>query len=187
MHGVRTEVEGLVTGVHFLFVEASGNIRFSSTAQTALLENRTKLHITNRGNVSFAHVIIKNGGKMNLLRVNETLVSVTSAIFEIQSQGQVIVNHGVFYSTVAEIETQGRVILDGAGYSAGKGPGAGSLSLKGYGSGGGYGGQGGMSYLNHLGGRAYGSVYKPQALGSGGGNALGGAGENIIQTKPCSE
>ena len=101
-------------------------------------------------------------------------------MFEIHYQGQVTVNHGIFYSTFAEIETQGNVILDGAGYSSASGPGAGSSSPGGYGSGGGYGGQGGTSYLNHPGGHAYGSVFKPLALGSGGGsvNVMGGSGEN---------
>lgn len=161
-------------------MEAGGIIRFSATAQTALVENRTKVHVTNPGNISFAHVVTKNGGKLNLVRVYETLVSVTSALFEIHYQGQVTVNHGIFYSTIAEIETQGSVILDGAGYSSAAGPGAGSLSSSGYGSGGGYGGQGGTSYLNHPGGHAYGSVFKPLALGSGGGsvNVMGGAGKN---------
>ena len=180
MHGVRTEVDGLVAGVHFLFVESSGNIRFSATAQTALIENRTRTDITNPGNVSFAHVVIKKGGMLDLVRVRDTLVSVTSALFEIHYQGKVTVNHGIFYSTFAEVETQGTVILDGAGYPTGSGPGSGSTSPNGRGSGGGYGGQGGTSYLSHPGGNAYGSVFSPLSRGSGGGSgqAAGGAGEN---------
>ena len=180
VHGVRSELYGLMTGVHFLFLEDGATLKIASSAQTAITENRTYVDITRPGNCSFAHVIIKQGGLLDLVRVQEVLVSVTSSVFEVLHKGTVKVNHGIFYSTFAEVETKGEVLLDGAGHQAATGPGAGSTSVNSAGSGGGFGGRGGQSYNNHHGGGAYGSVYRPLSRGSGGGHGQlngGGAGE----------
>ncbi|KAJ7340206.1 hypothetical protein OS493_002937 [Desmophyllum pertusum] len=175
VHGVRSELYGLMTGVHFLFLEDGATLKIASSAQTAITENRTHVDVTQPGNCSFAHVIIKQGGVLDLVRVEEVLVSVTSSVFEVLHKGTVKVNHGIFSSAFAEVETKGVVVLDGAGHQAATGPGAGSTSSN-RGSGAGFGGQGGVSHSNHPGGSAYGSVYKPLSLGSGGGQS-GGAGK----------
>lgn len=174
VHGVRTVVHGIMTGVHFLFIEDSAALTMSSTAQTALVENRTYVEITNPGNTSFAHAITKRGGLFNLLRVSETVVSLTVALFEIQYLGTVKMNHGLISCTSSQIETKGFFNLDGEGYRAGKGPGPGSYAD--YGSGAGFGGRGGVSSNGVVGGKAYGSVYTPKDLGSGGGGSSGGSG-----------
>ena len=183
VHGVRSELYGLMTGVHFLFLEDGGTLKIASSAQTALTENRTYIDITQPGNSSFAHIIIKQGGLLDLVRVEDVAVSVTSSVFEVLHKGTVRVNHGVFYSAFAEVETKGVVVLDGAGYKAATGPGAGSSYSSNSGSGGGFGGQGGRSHSNSNGGSAYGSVYKPLSYGSGGGHGRwngGGAGKVFL-------
>lgn len=183
VHGVRSELYGLMTGVHFLFLEDGGTLTIASSAQTALTENRTYIDITQPGNSSFAHIIIKQGGLLDLVRVEDVAVSVTSSVFEVLHKGTVRVNHGVFYSAFAEVETKGVVVLDGAGYKAATGPGAGSSYSSNSGSGGGFGGQGGRSHSNSNGGSAYGSVYKPLSYGSGGGHGRwngGGAGKVFL-------
>lgn len=183
VHGVRSELYGLMTGVHFLFLEDGGTLKIASSAQTALTENRTYIDITQPGNSSFAHIIIKQGGLLDLVRVEDVAVSVTSSVFEVLHKGTVRVNHGVFYSAFAEVETKGVVVLDGAGYEAATGPGAGSSYSSNSGSGGGFGGQGGRSHSNGNGGSAYGSVYKPLSYGSGGGHGRwngGGAGKVFL-------
>lgn len=183
VHGVRSELYGLMTGVHFLFLEDGGTLKIASSAQTALTKNRTYIDITQPGNSSFAHIIIKQGGLLDLVRVEDVAVSVTSSVFEVLHKGTVRVNHGVFYSAFAEVETKGVVVLDGAGYKAATGPGAGSSYSSNSGSGGGFGGQGGRSHSNSNGGSAYGSVYKPLSYGSGGGHGRwngGGAGKVFL-------
>ena len=183
VHGVRSELYGLMTGVHFLFLEDGGTLKIASSAQTALTENRTYIDITQPGNSSFAHIIIKQGGLLDLVRVEDVTVSVTSSVFEVLHKGTLRVNHGVFYSAFAEVETKGVVVLDGAGYKAATGPGAGSSYSSNSGSGGGFGGQGGRSHSNSNGGSAYGSVYKPLSYGSGGGHGRwngGGAGKVFL-------
>ena len=183
VHGVRSELYGLMTGVHFLFLEDGGTLKIASSAQTALTENRTYIDITQPGNSSFAHIIIKQGGLLDLVRVEDVAVSVTSSVFEVLHKGTVRVNHGVFYSAFAEVETKGVVVLDGAGYEAATGPGAGSSYSSNSGSGGGFGGQGGRSHSNSNGGSAYGSVYRPLSYGSGGGHGKwngGGAGKVFL-------
>ena len=183
VHGVRSELYGLMTGVHFLFLEDGGTLKIASSAQTALTENRTYIDITQPGNSSFAHIIIKQGGLLDLVRVEDVAVSVTSSVFEVLHKGTLRVNRGVFYSAFAEVETKGVVVLDGAGYEAATGPGAGSSYSSNSGSGGGFGGQGGRSHSNSNGGSAYGSVYKPLSYGSGGGHGRwngGGAGKVFL-------
>ena len=165
-----------MTGVHFLFLEDGATLKIASSAQTAIKENRTFVEITQPGNCSYAHIIIKQGGLLDLVRKNDVLVSVTSSLFEVLHKGTVKVNHGIYYSTFAEVETKGVVMLDGAGHKPGTGPGAGSASSGNTGSGGGFGGQGGTTHDKHSGGAAYGSVYKPLSLGSGGGKATGSSG-----------
>ncbi len=90
-----------------------------------------------------------------------------------QSPGE-IVNLTVTGSVT--IASQSGIIVDARGYSGGQGPGRGYAStFQGtiYGSGGGYGGQGGMAPPNSasgpVGGNSYGSIYTPGDLGSGGG------------------
>lgn len=181
IHGIRTVINGMLTGVHFLFIEDAAVLTLSNTAQTAIMENRTYVEITKPGNTSFAHLIIKSGALLNLVRKPGIILSVHSTLFEIQYKASVLVNHAEFYSTFAMIETKGVVMLDGAGHAASVGPGT-SDDLPGqYGSGAGYGGQGGLSSNGHTRGKSYGSVFKPHHLGSGGGNGTrkaGGSGKH---------
>ncbi|KAK3755992.1 hypothetical protein QZH41_003345 [Actinostola sp. cb2023] len=178
VHGVRTVVHGRMTGVHFLFIEDSAVLTVTSTAQTALVENRTYVEITKPGNSSFAHAIIKRGGFLNLMRVSDTVVSLTTALFEIQYLGTIRMNHGVISSTFGHIETKGSLNLDGLGHKAQTGPGAGTNV--GYGTGAGHGGQGGINAKGTLGGKAYGSVFTPTNVGSGGGGPNGGSGGGCL-------
>ena len=179
-HGLRTQIHGLLTGVHFLILENSGYVVISSTARTALIENREYVEITKPGNCSFAHVVIKQGGSLNLRRADDVIVSVTSALFEVHYEGLVAVNHGLLLSNYGEVETKGQIMLDGTGHRNANGPGAGT-SFTSYGSGGGHGGQGGKGgpqNAGYNGGKGYDSVYKPLKLGSGGGNAAENKGGN---------
>lgn len=168
VHGVRTEIHGLLTGVHHLFVEDAGYIQVTSTAQTALLENRTYVDVTTPGNVSLADVIVKKGGVLDLLRQSDVLIKVTSSVFEVKYQGKVLVNHGILFTSFGDVETEGNMVLDGNGWGPGSGPGKGGVNQGSFGSGAGHGGQGGPSGI--LGGQSYDSVFKPLMLGSGGGS-----------------
>ena len=177
VHGVRTEIHGLFTGVHHLFIENQGFIRFSSTAQTGILENRTYVDVTKPGNMSLAYVVVKRGGVLDLLRQGEVLIKLISSIFEIKYQGEAWVNHGIFFSSVGDLESEGKVNLDGRGWGPGHGFGKG-VRHGNYGSGGGHGGTGGGT-----GGESYDSVFKPLQLGSGGGSGYhgdGGKGKKLV-------
>ncbi|MBU0639235.1 MAG: hypothetical protein KKB50_10260, partial [Planctomycetes bacterium] len=74
----------------------------------------------------------------------------------------------------ANIDTAGAISADGKGYGASSGPGEGTDHSS-YGSGAGYGGEGGVGQ-SVSGGVAYGSIIAPADLGSGGGNGSGGSG-----------
>lgn len=173
VHGVRTEIHGLLTGVHHFFVEDGGRVRISSTAQTALLENRTYIDVTKPGNTSIADIIVKKGGILDLLRKHDVIIQVTSSLFEIKYKGKVLMNHGVLYTSVGDLETKGELVMDGRGWKSGTGIGKG-YRYGNYGTGAGHGGRGG-TYGGKQ-GQAYDSVFKPTMLGSGGGAGRYGAG-----------
>ncbi|HAF95432.1 MAG TPA: hypothetical protein DCG50_05230, partial [Elusimicrobia bacterium] len=80
------------------------------------------------------------------------------------------------------INSNAGIDVSGLGYSGGlsggngSGPGGGYGSLVNGGGGGGYGGMGGIGHGGTLGGTSYGSISKPDELGSGGGGANGATG-----------
>jgi hypothetical protein len=81
----------------------------------------------------------------------------------------------------ATIDTDAAISVDGGGYPAETGPGAGGEDY-GYGSGAGYGGNGGINHRSTPGGPAYGSIVQPTELGSGGGHfSNGGSGGGAIR------
>ncbi len=80
----------------------------------------------------------------------------------------------------ALIASNGVISVDGKGYGGQAGPGAGGW-VNNRGAGGGYGGRGGNCATGAVGGAAYGSVARPDALGSGGGGTTqGGAGGGAV-------
>jgi hypothetical protein len=162
-----------MTGVHHFFVEDAGYVRISSTAQTALLENRTYIDVTKPGNTSLANIVVKKGGIFDILRKQDITIQITSSLFEIKYEGKVLMNHGVLYTSVGDLETNGQLILNGRGWQSGTGIGKGYRHGN-YGTGGGHGGRGGKNGGNQ--GQAYDSVFKPLMLGSGGGPGGYGAG-----------
>ena len=119
VHGVRTVMDGRMTGVHHLFLEHSSSIEFSETASTALIENRTYTDISGIGNASIVNVIVKNGGNMNIVRRKDVIVGLKAELFEIKFNGKVNINHAVIYSTYGDVETEGKLNLDGAAIGTG--------------------------------------------------------------------
>ena len=173
VHGVRTKIHGLITGVHHLFVEEGGNVRITSTAQTAFLENRTYVDLTRPGNISISKIVVKNGGTLDLLRKNDVIIEVKSSFFEIKYKGKVLMNHGVLYTSVGDVETDGLLDSYGKGLPSATGIGKG-IRVGIVGTGASHGGLGGA--VNDIEGQAYDSVFKPLMLGSGGGNGFNGMG-----------
>ena len=172
IYGTRSEINGRITGVHDLIIALGGVIEFSSTAQTAIVENREYLRIDKNGNFSFGSVLVKRGSKILFKKVNNTL-TLNSGLLRIQYEGLMKLNHGIIRSSFAWVESEGVMTLDGAGFQGEQGPGRG-VTENGIGGGAGHGGEG----AGNSGGRPYDSVYTPHVLGSGGGNGqgVGGAG-----------
>ena len=52
MHGTRSRIEGMFTGVHDLKVSRGAAVDFYSTTQTALIENRIYVHISQPGSAN---------------------------------------------------------------------------------------------------------------------------------------
>lgn len=144
-------------------------------------------------NSSFARVLVDNNGRFG----TNTLLSTVSGPYDLTIRNGAIAhstgsslqlsnllvgangtltfqrlgNPNLTVQGNAVIEPDGRVTVDGLGYSINQGPGAGR-STNSAGSGGGHGGRGGASAYE-AGGLAYGSLDQPVLWGSGGGSGLG--------------
>jgi len=109
----------------------------------------------------------------NVLVSYDVLLGVLPAGFNLSVAGNV------------EVAAGGAINASGKGCGGGAGPGAGyTAGNPADGSGAGYGGIGGMSSSNAMGGTVYGSFAQPTDLGSGGGTSyvgIGGAGGGAIQ------
>lgn len=167
IHGTRSIINGRVTGIEYLYIASGGQIEFSSTSQTAKIENRVYLYISENGNFTFATVTVKRNSHLIFKKVNETLQLYVSEL-KVKYEGKLTMNHGTFYTSYAWVESKGLVFLDGTGHPAETGTGRG-LTVNNVGMGASHGGEGGGTSP----GKAYGSVYSPIEFGSGGGNGLG--------------
>ena len=167
VRGTRSIINGRITGVEYLYIASGGQIEFSSSSQTAKIENRVYLYISANGNFTFSTVTVKRNSHLIFNKVNDTL-KLYSSLLRVKYEGKLTMNHGIFYTSYANVESRGLVFLDGTGLAGGLGIGGGS-TVNSVGMGAGYGGQGGGTHP----GKAYGSVYSPEDLGSGGGHGLG--------------
>ena len=175
LHGTDTQLDGMITGVHHLYIEAGSHVTVSSTAQTALMENQEYVDVTTKGNISVATLNLRKDGVLQLTKIISDL-TVTTGFLEVKYKGLIEMNHGYLDLGDADVETGGRVDLKGRGYAAGQGEGAGSS-----GCGGSYGGRaGGSGICPQL---AYGSTFRPTDLGSGGSGPRGGTGGSHVNIR----
>lgn len=179
MLGTRSQIGGLMTNVQNLTVAEGANVVFYSTSQTALRENGSYVHMTEKGNISLSHLVIQRGSKATFLESEASLV-ITINRLAIRYQGRMSLNTGTIYSDSGVIESEGVLWLAYEGYEAESGPG-GSRTIGNLGYGASHGGHGGAP-SGSIGGPTYDSVYKPLHPGSGGGNGkgLGGRGGGYL-------
>lgn len=171
IYGTRSIIEGRITGVEQLIIASRGFVEFSSTAETARVENRRYVEIDEKGNFSFASVTVERNSKITFSRVLSYALILRCSEFRIKYEGLMTMNHGYIYSAFAWIESEGILLLDGTGFGPEEGVGHGTTQNN-FGSGAGHGGEGGKTDSGQ-GGIAYDSVYNPRMYGSGGGNGQG--------------
>ena len=171
IYGTRSIIEGRITGVEDLIIASGGFVEFSSTAETARVENRRYVEIDEKGNFSFATVTVERNSKLTFSRVVSYALILRCSEFRIKYEGLMTMNHGYIYSAFAWIESEGILTLDGTGFGSEEGVGHGTTKNN-AGSGAGHGGEGGKTDSGE-GGIAYDSVYSPRMFGSGGGNGQG--------------
>ena len=171
--GTRTEMKGLMTMVQNLTIADGAKCSFSSTAQTALIENGNYTHVTNKGNISLSHLTVQRGSEAVFIETEANLVLFLIKI-SIKFEGLMWMNKGSIYSREGVIESLAVLDVNFKGHDAGMGTGAGGSSRD-YGYGGSYGGHGGAP-KPQVGGTPYGSVYEPVDMGSGGGSGSGQGG-----------
>ena len=180
IYGTRSIIEGRITGVEDLIIASGGFVEFSSTAETARVENRRYVEIDEKGNFSFATVTVERNSQMTFSRILNHTLSLRCSEFRIKYEGRMNMNHGYIYSAFGWIESEGSLILDGTGFGPEEGVGRG-ITQNNVGSGAGHGGEGGKTDSGE-GGIPYDSVYTPRMYGSGGGNGqgVGGSGGGSI-------
>lgn len=179
IHGTNSTFAGLITGVHNLYIEYDSRVEFMSTANTSLLENGQYYRETSPGHFIFDQLHVKRGGTAGFLNIANELKVETSEI-KVKYQGNLYMNLAMINSTYSWIESEGTFHLNGHGYPAETGPGAG-YTLNGEGYGASHGGYGGGANPNVT-VEPYGSIFSPVLPGSGGGNGagVGGAGGGAL-------
>lgn len=170
LQGINTTLDGMITGVHHLYVEDGCTLSVSSTSQTAQLENRKYVDVSSEGNFELPTINIRNDGVLEFRKITENFV-IGAAFLELKYGGKILMNHGNIEAGDLDMESTSMFSLEGRGNAAETGEGAGTGN-----NGGSYGGVGGGSDES----LAYGSVFDPYHLGSGGGGATGGAGGGFV-------
>ncbi|XP_033745589.1 uncharacterized protein LOC117331103 [Pecten maximus] len=174
MHGVRTNLLGLLVGVHHLYIEDNGAVSVFATAQTAQLSSGIRTDITTPGNFSLPSMKINSYGSIEFRHIANDLFNLDFGRVDLKYKGELLMNYGTLVAGNADIESESLFDLRGRGHPAQTGNGAVPSSTYG-GSHGGVGG--GQS------GNTYGSVFTPKELGSGGGGSYGGSGGGFINFK----
>lgn len=156
MQGTNSTLKGLVTGVESLFIESDTFVEFWSTANTALLKNGTYTDVTDQGNFAFGLLVVKLDGLAGFAKITDVMHLETS-VLEVKYKGELYMNDADIVSGFAEIESQGTFHLNGRGYGAEMGPGAGkTIGSNNYGTGASHGGYAGGLYTF--------KYYKPQNI-----------------------
>lgn len=173
--GTRTVIGGLITGVIELILEDEADVVFYSTANTAFLKDDKHIQMTKPGNFSFPKFFVMKGsiGEFNEIS-RDVKLTIYASEFLVKYQGKLNLNRANLDTSYSHIESQGEMMLDGRGYSAENGAGAGK-TIADTGTGGGHGGYGGGAEPQY-GGEPHDSIYKADSFGSGGGNGNGKGG-----------
>ena len=179
VHGTNSTIRGLIAGVHHIYTGDQANMIFESTTTTALWAQRQFVDLTPPGNLSFATMTVKQGGKMSFLKIIRPF-SLESSEIRVKYGGQLYMNEVELFSTYAWIECNGIFHLDGGGRGAETGTGAG-FTLNGIGYGAAHGGEGGGVDITQV-SQPHGSLFRPVIPGSGGGNGggVGGTGGGLL-------
>ena len=170
LQGINSTVDGKISNIHHLYVEDGCFLVVSSTTQTAQMESNVIIEETDPGNFSVPTINIKNAGIFEFRKI-ENDFTVTAARMELKYNATVYMNHGFVEVGDLDMEAESVFSLEGRGHGSEEGTGAGSGN-----QGGSYGGVGGGATDDH----AYGSVFDPVLLGSGGGGTDGGAGGGFV-------
>ena len=178
--GTRTWLAGRITGVQDLYITGGADVVFLSTAQTALIENGAYSMLTDPGNFTFSQLFVERYSKAEFQEIQHEM-TIDCSLLIVKYEGELFMNEVDIFSTNANVESRGIFHMDGAGYTAEVGPGAGKSLADGTGLGAGHGGYGGGPGPQY-GGVPHDSVYGPVERGSGGGNGLGvgGAGGGLL-------
>lgn len=118
-----------------MFVENKAQVHFTCTARTALKVAGKYDWVTEQGNFSVSQVDIKYGGSLNFtdqFDEDGRDMLVTIADLEIKHTGVMLLrNRATIDSGLVDLESRAFITLDGTGFEAGMGPGAGESSSSG--------------------------------------------------------
>ena len=163
--GAKLTLDGKLSNVRHLVVESGSAVKFGSTSQTTLMENKRFVFQSDPGTQQFASVTLKSGSDfgapLNLKIIVGKLdmksgVVLRGNFVDIKSK-TLIVGRGATLTTNNSINSQENDGVEGR------------TSVNG-GSGGGHASAGGEGYNGLIGGNPYGTLYKPDKPGRPGGN-----------------
>ena len=174
LQGINSTVDGKISNIHHIYIEDGCFLVVSSTTQTAQMESNKIIEETKPGNFSLPTINIKNGGIFEARKITNDFF-MTAARMEGKYNSTVYMNHGYVDVGDIDLEAESKFSVEARGHGAGQGPGAGTGN-----QGGSHGGVAGCGANDD---NAYGSVFEPVLLGSGGGGTGGGAGGGFVNFK----
>ena len=80
LHGANTVLDGLISGVHHLYIDGGVTVVASSTAQTSLTENRKVVYLTEEGNFTMATINLREDSVLSFKKVDSDLTVTASAV-----------------------------------------------------------------------------------------------------------
>lgn len=177
--GATLTVDGRISNVRHLVLESNSRVQFGIKSQTALMEGKNFVYLSQPGTQQFATVTLKSGSDFG-----------APQNLSLSAQTLDLKNGVLLKGRFIDIKIQNLLIGRGASLSTNnivsikRYRGEGKSSING-GSGGGHGSIGGQSKNKETGGESYGTIYDPYKPGNPGGDGpipyTGGKGGGVIQ------
>ncbi|XP_077861760.1 LOW QUALITY PROTEIN: uncharacterized protein LOC100369350 [Saccoglossus kowalevskii] len=170
-------LKGILNGAQDLVVGDNAVFEVYQTAHSALSDGDEYLYIDDPGTLTFNSINILSNGKILFNTDADIVVNliVVSSV-NVKYRGLISGKRLNMITAALQVDYEGMIMVDGGGYVADTGPGAGVYNDAG-GSGASHGGCGGIGSAgirNMI--CSYGTLYESTEHGSGGGSSIGGVG-----------
>ncbi|KAL4230250.1 hypothetical protein ACF0H5_010636 [Mactra antiquata] len=187
LKGESSMLEGILTNIQTLVVSSYQQLTLSANVRTGICcdQNGNHTSLSNKGEYSFFNFILESYASVTFENDPTNLKTISFTKLELHYGSNISGDSLDIEASEINLHPGSLLTLQGGGYKAGLGPGAGKM-INGKGTGGGHGSPGGSQTSDIKGGLTYDNTRIPYQPGSGGGSTLsgqGGAGGGYIRLK----